>query len=249
MDMIDYIFSPASPARPFPLFQMPHLIALGVIVLLNIFMVWWGRLRPHQRPLIRTLLAGVLLLNIIGWHGWHLAYGLWDIAYMLPFHLCGIMQWSSLFLLTTRNPRIYEFVYFIGLGGATQALLTPDSGNLGFPHFRAFETMISHGSIVTAAIYFTFVEGFRPTWDSVKRVIIGTQLYAIAIFFLNFLIGSNYMFLARKPDVPSLIDALGPWPLYIIPLELIAFATVIILYLPWAMKDRQRVNSPAPTPS
>ena len=102
--------------------------------------------------------------------------------------------------------------------------------------------MVSHGSIVTSALYFTFVEGYRPTWNSVKRVIIGTQLYAIVIFFLNFLLGSNYMFLARKPDVPSLIDALGPWPLYIIPLELIAFTTVLLLYIPWAIRDRQQAQ-------
>jgi len=243
METLDYIFSPASPARPFPLFQAPHLTALGIILVLNLFLVWWGRTHPENRPLIRTLLAGMIALNIIAWHLWHLTYGLWIIQYMLPLHLCGIMQWASFFLLTTRNPRIYEFVYFLGLGGATQALLTPDSGNLGFPHFRALETMISHGSIVTAALYFTFVEGYRPTWDSVKHVIVGTQLYAIAVFCLNFLLGSNYMFLARKPDVPSLIDALGPWPLYIIPLELIAFATVFLLYLPWAIKERQQVRA------
>jgi hypothetical integral membrane protein (TIGR02206 family) len=249
METLDLIFSPASPARPFPLFQAPHLIALGIIVLINVLLVRWGRTRPEQRPLIRTLVAGVILLNVIAWQLWHAYYGLWTLQYMLPLHLCGFLQWSSFFLLTTRHPRIYEFVYFLGLGGATQALLTPDSGNMGFPHFRAFETMISHGSIVTAAIYFTFVEGYRPTWESVKRVIVGTQLYAIAIFFLNFWLGSNYMFLARKPDVPSLIDALGPWPLYIIPLELIAFATIFLLYLPWALQDRQRRPHPlAPSP-
>lgn len=240
METLDLIFSPASPARPFPLFQAPHLTALGILILFNLLLVWWGRTYAEHRPLIRTVLAGGILLNIVGFHFWHLYHGMWTIQTMLPLHLCAVMQWASIFLLLNRNPRIYEFVYFLGLGGATQALLTPDSGNFGFPHYRAFETIFAHGSIVTTAIYFTFVEGYRPTWQSVKRVIIGTQFYTVFVFGFNFLIGSNYMFLASKPLVPSLIDLLGPWPLYIISLELIAFATVFLLYIPWALKDRQQ---------
>jgi hypothetical integral membrane protein (TIGR02206 family) len=240
MELLDFLFSPSSPARPFPFFQTPHLAALGGVMLLNGIIVWWGRRRPESRPVLRGLLAGVLLVNIAAFHLWHIVYGLWTVEYMLPFHLCGMMQWASLFLFVTRQPRLYEFVYFLGLGGATQALITPDSGGLGFPHFRAFETILSHGSIVTAALYFTFVEGYRPTLASVKRVLIWTQLYAVGVFFVNFLLGSNYMFLARKPDVPTLMDYLGPWPLYILALELIAFATVFLLYFPWAIKDHQR---------
>jgi uncharacterized membrane protein YwaF len=41
----------------------------------------------------------------------------------------------------------------------------------------------------------------------------------IFVGLVNWAIGSNYMFIARKPDTPSLIDVLGPWPLYIIWLE------------------------------
>lgn len=242
MEPLELIFSPYSPATPFPLFQPPHLVALALVVGVNVLLLWWGRRRPEQRPLIRSLLAAAILFNIILFQLWHLYHGLWSIQTMLPLHLCGIMQWASVLLLLKRTPRIYEFVYFLGLGGATQALLTPDSGNFGFPHYRAFETIFAHGAIVTTAIYFTFAESYRPMWNSVKRVIIGTQLYTIFIFLFNFLIGSNYMFLARKPEVPSLIDLLGPWPLYIISLELIAFATVFLLYLPWAIKDRRQTN-------
>lgn len=31
-----------------------------------------------------------------------------------------------------------------------------------FPHFRFFQVFLSHGGIVTAAIYMTFIEGYRP---------------------------------------------------------------------------------------
>lgn len=55
----------------------------------------------------------------------------------------------------------------------------------------------------------------------------------------NALLGSNYMFIARKPDDPSLIDVLGPWPWYILSLEAVGLAICFILYLPFAIKDWQ----------
>ncbi len=245
---MDYFFSPTSNVPRFQNFDAPHLTALGLLVLVNILIVWWGRRHTAQRPLLRSILLAVVVGDVISWQLWNYAYGMWDIRWMLPLHMCGLMLWVSGVLLVNKNPRLYEFVYFLGLGGAVQALLTPDSGGLGFPHFRAFEIIISHGLIVTTAIYFTLVEGYRPTWDSVKRVVVGTQLYVLFIFVFDQLVGANYMFLARKPDVPSLIDLLGPWPLYIISLEVIAFVLVGVLYLPWAIKDRQTRRVASVTP-
>jgi hypothetical integral membrane protein (TIGR02206 family) len=141
-------------------------------------------------------------------------------------------------MLVTKNYRIYEFAYFLGIAGAIQALLTPDAGQYGFPHFRAFQVMVSHGSIVTAAIYMTFVEGFRPYWSSLRRVAIGTNLYVVAIMVVNWLLGSNYLFIARKPDTASLMDVLGPWPWYILSIELIGLTLCLLLYLPYAIRDR-----------
>jgi hypothetical protein len=52
-------------------------------------------------------------------------------------------------------------------------------------------------------------------------------------------LGSNYLFIMRPPDTPSLIDMLGPWPWYILSLEAIALALCLLLYLPYALRDRR----------
>jgi hypothetical integral membrane protein (TIGR02206 family) len=140
-------------------------------------------------------------------------------------------------MLVTKSYWLYEVVYFLGIAGATQALLTPDIGIYGYPHFRFFASFITHGCIVTTAIYMTVVEGFRPTWKSVRRVVIGLAIYAVVIFGVNLIIGSNYLFITRKPDVPTLLDMLGPWPWYILPLIGIALALFFVLYVPFAVKD------------
>ena len=59
----------------------------------------------------------------------------------------------------------------------------------------------------------------------------------VIIFFVNLAIGSNYLFVAGKPDFPTLLDMLAPWPWYIIELEAIAFAIFFVLYIPFLIKD------------
>jgi hypothetical integral membrane protein (TIGR02206 family) len=74
------------------------------------------------------------------------------------------------------------------------------------------------------------------------RVAVGGNLYMIAVGLVNWLLGSNYLFIAHKPDTPSLIDLLGPWPWYILSLEAIAIMLCLLLYLPYVLRD-QRVKA------
>jgi len=45
-------------------------------------------------------------------------------------------------MLVTKSYPFYEFAYFMGIAGTLQALLTPDLGIYGFPHYRFFQTFI-----------------------------------------------------------------------------------------------------------
>lgn len=225
---------------PFVLFDSAHLSALGIILIINILIILFRkRFSPPGRTALRYTLAVILVIVETSWHLWNLSIGDWTLQTMLPFHLCSALVWLSAYMLVTKNYRVYEYAYFLGIGGAIQALLTPDAGMYGFPHFRAFQVMMSHGAIVTAAITMTFVEGFRPTWASVKRVFIGMNIYMIVIFIFNQLTGSNYLFIAHKPETASLMDILPPWPWYILYLEAIGLVLCLLLYLPYALKDRR----------
>jgi len=125
----------------------------------------------------------------------------------------------------------------MGIAGAIQALATPGLGNFNFPHFMYFQYFISHGLIITSAIYMTVVEGFRPTWKSMIRVAVWMNVYVVIVYFINNYIGSNYLFLNYKPSTPSLLDLLPPWPIYIAYMELIGVISMLLLYLPFVIKD------------
>jgi hypothetical integral membrane protein (TIGR02206 family) len=226
--------------EPFQWLGSAHLGALFILLLLNLSLLRLRGASPDVRRSVRWTLALVLWLNEFAWHAWNLSVGAWTIQTMLPLHLCSLLVWFGGLMLVTRNYTIYEFMYFLGIGAALQPLATPDLGLYGFPHFRFFQTFISHGLIVTSAVYMTVVEGLRPGWRSLLKVGVWGNLYALVVFFINRAIGSNYLMINAKPGTPSLLDLLPPWPVYLVYMEAIGIVTFMLLYLPFAIRDRRR---------
>jgi uncharacterized membrane protein YwaF len=64
------------------------------------------------------------------------------------------------------------------------------------------------------------------------------NLYFLLVFGLNFLIGSNYLFISHKPETASLLDVLPAWPYYILIIELLAAFFILLFYAPFAIKDK-----------
>ncbi|MFH1185563.1 MAG: TIGR02206 family membrane protein [Chloroflexota bacterium] len=214
-----------------------HIGALAVILTLNIALMAFRHASARAKSAVRLGLAIVLWGAEASWHLWNVAMGTWTAQTMLPLNACSILIWLSGLMLVRNDFRIYEFAYFLGIGGALQYLATPDLGRYGFPHFRFFQTFISHGLLLSAPIYMTIVEGFRPTWQSFKRVVIGTNVYLLAIFLVNLALGSNYLMLNAKPATSSLLDLLPAWPYYVGFMELIGLVTCLLLYLPFLVAD------------
>lgn len=222
---------------PFELFGRAHIAGLFALLLLNLSLLPFKKADEATRARIRLILAFVLWINEAAWHIWWLANAQWTIQSMLPLQICSLMVWLSGIILVTRSYKIYEFAYFLGIGSGLQALATPDLGLYGFPHFRFFQTLLSHGLIVTAPIYMTVVEGFRPTWKSMLKVVLWTNVYALGIYFFNNAIGSNYLMVNAKPGVPSLLNLLPEWPWYILWMEGIGVTTFLTLYSPFIITD------------
>ncbi|MBN1121188.1 MAG: TIGR02206 family membrane protein [Anaerolineae bacterium] len=222
--------------EPFVLFGKAHLIYLALVALAGAAMFFW---KPGEktRRAFRIGLGVALIVNELIWHIWNIAVGTWSPQTMLPLHLCAVLVWMMPIMLFTRSYKLYEFAYFLALGAATQALLTPDIGLYGFPHMRFFVNNGSHALMVISACFMTGVEGFRPTWKSLRKTLIGLFLYAIPVFGINMLLGSNYLFINHKPETASLIDVLPEWPWYLIHLMVIAVVLFTLLYLPFAIKD------------
>lgn len=237
---MDAFFNFDYTGEPFGFLDTAHIAALLFIFALNIFLLRYKNKDEAVRKKVRITLAVVLWINEAAWHIWSIYYGVWSVQEHLPLHACSILIWLAGFMLIFKNYRIYEFTYFMGIAGALQALLTPNIGIYGYPHFRFFQTFISHGLLVTSAVYMTAVEGMRPTWRSMLRVMVTANIYMVVVFFINQLIGSNYLYVAHKPPGPTLLDSLPDWPWYLLYMEAIGLVMFLLLYLPFMIKDWRR---------
>jgi uncharacterized membrane protein YwaF len=63
------------------------------------------------------------------------------------------------------------------------------------------------------------------------------NIYAALIYPINLLLGTDFLFINGKPATASLLDALPPWPYYLIYMELIGVAVFLILFLPFIIRD------------
>jgi hypothetical integral membrane protein (TIGR02206 family) len=230
-------FSPNYSGNPFQLFGVAHIAALLIIVALCFSTTLFKSSSEKTKRSIRWTLAIILWVSEASWHIWNIYWGLWSDQFMLPLNVCSVLIWLSGFMLIFKIYPIYEFAYFLGITATANYLLTPDLYNFGFPHYRFIQIFISHGFVIIAAIYMTMVEGFRPTWQSFWRVVLGTNIYMLVIYFINTKLGSNYLLLNFKPTSPSVLEFMPPWPYYIIFLELIGIACFLLLYLPFIIKD------------
>lgn len=223
----------------FKFFSLSHDLALLslVAIVLAIYLMR-KRLRVSQVDRFwRYSIASLLILQELSLNIWRLYNGTWTLQEALPLHLCGAAIIVSAIMLVTRKYSLYELSYFWGMSGAIQAMLTPDIGIYSFPHYRFFQFFLSHGLIIIACLYMTFVSQYRPVFKSIGRTFIVTNIYMVFIAGFNYLTGSNYLFICSKPETGSLLDIMGPWPWYIFSLELMAVVSFLIYYAPFAVQN------------
>ncbi len=222
------------PPQSFIMFGSQHLTAIGMVIAASIIFPWSVKrfANPTTEFRIRMLLAAFLWIQEASIWIYRLSNGIFTIQENLPLHLCGFSALLLPILLYTKRPLLYQFLYFWGIGGATQALLTPTL-QATYPSYLFIQFFLGHGGIVVAIVYATVIFGYRPTWSGLLKTFYLTASLMIPIGLINWLIGSNYFFISHKPDSASLLDFMGPWPFYLLPLICVGFVIFCITYIPF----------------
>lgn len=196
------------------LWSPEHLAAIAATAALSALLVAGARRRGGDWPAARRVLA---LLLAAGFAGEQLTYALrgeWSAEVNLPFQLTDAVTLVSIVALWRPTPLRCELVYFWALSASLQALLTPDLG-AAFPDLLYVTYFATHGGAVAAACLLVFGEGRTPRPGAVWRVYAITAGFAACAALATVATGGNYMFLRRKPARDSLLDVMGPWPVYI----------------------------------
>ncbi|WP_226659783.1 TIGR02206 family membrane protein [Pseudalkalibacillus hwajinpoensis] len=230
----------------FTLFSYSHLMALSLVGICIIGMFLSRKILRNKLPnfVIRLMIACLLLLSEISFHAWFAYYKEWSITTTLPLQLSSISLFLAIALVLTKNKTLLPITYFAGSASALLAMITPDLGPYDFPHFRFFHFFVAHGGIVLATWFMITVEKVFPSYRSLWISFAGLNIYVLLLFPLNLTLGSNYMFLMKEPASQTLISYLGPWPFYLLSLEVITIVVFHLLYLPFHFLLRRFHHSP-----
>lgn len=238
-------FSARPVGPPFRLFGTRHLLALAGTGLGVAGTIALSRRQGEagRRATKAAIIAG-LWGQEVAYHAWKARHGAWNLQEMLPLHLCSVLVWAGGTNLIRPTQLGDDITWFWGLSGAPQALLTPDLADFGDRHFRFHQFFISHGFLLTVPLWQVFVEGRRPTAAGGVRAFGMLLAQAALAHAVNRRLGSNYMFVTRKPDTASILDKLPPWPGYIPCLAVMAAAVFAAEYAPFAVADALRARRP-----
>lgn len=221
------------------LFGASHLAAIGAIACAAALLAFLVRRRPGWGRPVRIGLAAVLLAQTAAFILVETLRGElspWDFV---PLHLCDFAVFVGAYALVSRRPLASEVLYFWALAGTTLAIVTPDPAR-DFPHSRYWFYFGLHGGVVTASAVLTFGAGLRPRPGAPLRVFLWTNAYAAVVGLVDLVTGANFLYLRQKPAASTLLDYMGPWPVYILVVELVALALFWALFLPFRLRGRGR---------
>jgi hypothetical integral membrane protein (TIGR02206 family) len=235
-----------SAQREFTAYGPSHWTVLAVFAIGAAALIWIGRgqTEPQARVLGRVL--GALMLAVFGIA---LVYKLIHptLDGSVPLQLCDIAELMSAYALWSQRHWAFALTYYWGLVLSSQALITPDVGAPDFPSHGFLTFFALHVLVVWAAIYLTWGRGMRPQWRSYRFAIITTLVWVVFTFTFNVIAGTDYGYLNRKPPVASLLDALGPWPVYLLAEVVIVLIVWALMTWPWE-RTRRRANEAQQVP-
>jgi len=240
-----------APASEFRMFSVSHVAALVVLLCLVLCVLWVGtskRISANMKAILPIIMFTLMLANEVIYHIYWQVVGAWSVSTALMIQMCGLsillLPWVFIIKPGKVGKLLFEILYFWGIGGAMQALLTPDIGFLGFPSYKYFSFFISHGLIILLTVYASVTLPYKINLKSLVRTMVISNVVIICMYGINHLLVflppyeiGNYFVLNYPPVTGSLVDLFvelfGPSPRYFIGFELMALVVFGILVLPW----------------
>ena len=228
---------------PFSAYSTSHsVVMLIAVALIASIFVANKKLNYQQNLLIGRSLSLFLALTVVVYTIFEIVFGRFTIAEDLPLSTCNLFCILAPWLFWRPNFKFFVVVYFLVMAGTLQAVLTPDLYR-GFPSYGFFKYWITHVGLVLLVIHYLVCFELYPTAKSMLSAFAWLNIYVLALFPINFLLGANYFYLMAKPINPSVLDYFGPWPIYILVAELLVMGFFAIAMLPVILVKRIAVNS------
>ena len=225
----------------FTAYSPSHLVVLAIFAAGTIGLLAGGsRLRgtPLERPTAVALAWGNLLFGVASTITELFPF---SARHSLPLQICDIAWIFVAWGLLSLRPLPVAMAYYWGLTLSVQALVQPTLTE-PFPDVEFFVFWGKHVLIVWGAVYLCLSLRHGPDWTSYRTAVAWTFGWLIAVMCVNALLGSNYGYVNGKPSEATVLDVLGPWPLYVVAEMAIVAGGWALITLPWVRPRGGRVR-------
>ena len=157
----------------------------------------------------------------------------------LPLQICDLAWIVVAWALLTSRPLPTALTYYWGLTLSVQALVQPTLSE-PFPDPAFFVFWAKHVLIVWGAVYLCLGLRRGPDWAAYRRAVAWTVGWLVVVLVLNAVLGANYGYVNGKPSESTVLDVLGPWPVYVVVEMAIVVAGWALITLPWTRRSTAR---------
>ncbi|WP_241249047.1 YwaF family protein [Agrococcus sp. KRD186] len=219
-------------------YGVEHMLVLAVTVVLIVALpLAIRRAKDVRRAELWITRSGWMLLVLtLLWMAWGMLPANWDINESLPFHFSDALRLVTAIALITRSGWAIAVSHFWGLTLNLQSFITPDLNYFQVPALEFAMYWLLHIAALLAPVVLVWGLGFQPTWFGYGTALVLTVSWAAVALVANSVTGANYGYLSRAPEGPSILDALGPWPIYIGWEAVLVAGVWALMTVPWTTR-------------
>ena len=225
------IFYKQYPPHIIDLISFEGIRNLSVTTLFIVVFLILGRfINNNQKYLLVKTVSLVTFFFTITNHVIDLNNGNWEIQEDLPLHLCSVSNLIVCFIFfIPKNQKLFEFLFYCGFWGGLMAILTAQINDYDGSYFKYIQYYQSHGTIIMIPLFMLLHLDYKLSKFSWLKVLITLNIIMLIIMPLNFLIGSNYMYLSEAPNIKNPL-VFGEWPFYILNWEFFILVLFFITF-------------------
>ncbi len=167
----------------------------------------------------------------------------------LPFHLCSLMIFTTIFITFGKDGKIkqavIDFVSVMGILGSICAILIPTNGT-DFADIGSYQCFVYHAGLLWFSLYLIVSGKAKLGIRTLARNMLILLCLAWAMIYINSALSvynTNFMYLVRPPmkDLPFLTLEYG-WYVYFAHIVSLAVILISLFHLPFIIIEKTRAK-------